>query len=168
MSATGIEMLAGIDGVEEIVKALSKFTPTLQKKIIRKTARRAAKIVRDRAKDYVPVDSGDLEDSLKVRALKRSGRSRNKIGAQVASGNSTSLFSGDTYYGGFIEYGAPRHRTFGGGLSPLSPDPFLRPALYDSSERVRHLFRTDLKSLVNETTAGLSAGSIDQKGKRIK
>jgi len=149
--------------VQEAQAAIRAFHPILQKKLMRRAARKAAKVVHRRAIDYAPVDTGDLEESIKVRSIKRS---KYKVGASVVIGD--GFYQGKQFYGAFIEFGAPGHMTFGKGESPLEPDPFLRPAADDSEDEVRQVYTQTLRQIINETKVKQSQGLIDDKGKRVK
>lgn len=76
-------------------------------KLTRQGTRKAAKVVLPRARREIrreAWDTGDWEQSVKVRAKKRS---RKSMGHLILSG----LFQGETFYGGFQEWGwKPRNR----------------------------------------------------------
>lgn len=96
-----IELEVNQAQLKAISRSLRQLEPKLQKKIIREEARRAAKAhLLPQAKSAVPVDSGTYRKSIKVRAIKRS---RKAVGVQVSAG--VKGFTGDAFYGGFLEYG---------------------------------------------------------------
>ncbi len=90
-------------------KALIKKLLALPKKVavpaIRKGTRAGAKVILPTARNNAPRLSGKLRKSIKVRAIKRS---RQFIGARVTTSASGNLFTGETYYGGFHEYGTAK------------------------------------------------------------
>lgn len=140
-----------VTGDEELDKLLAGLTPKLQKKLSRQATRKAAKdIVLPEAKARVPVDSGDLEDSLRVQAIKRS---RSKIGHMVTTKD--GFYKGDQFYGGFQEFGT-KERQHKSGKSTGSIQPhsqaFLRPAVYDNEDRIKELYVSDLRELINEAS----------------
>lgn len=161
--AKDVEVSITLGGIKQLQATLKQFHPTLQKKLERRATRKAAKVVHRRALDYAPVDTGDLEESIKVRSIKRS---KYKVGASVVTGD--GFYQGKQFYGAFIEFGAPGHMTFGKGESPLEPDPFLRPAADDSEDEVRQVYTQTLRQIINETKVKQSQGLIDDKGKRVK
>lgn len=124
-----------ITGVKEIDDKLHKFEGKVQKKALRKATRAAAKFVRDDAKALAPHDTGQLEASIKVKAIKRQ---RGKIGHAVMTGE--GLFKGETFYGGFVELGTQRMRA----------DPYLRPALYGNEKETLARFRVEMKKAIDE------------------
>jgi len=124
-----------ITGVKELDLKLAGMPARLQKKLSRQATRKAAKdIVLPDAKRNVPHDTGDLERSLTVRAIKRS---RSRVGHSVETKD--GFFKGNQFYGGFIEFGWD---------DKPEGDPFLRPALYGNENRIRKLFHNALRSFI--------------------
>lgn len=141
-----------VTGDEALDKLLATLTPKLQKKLSRQATRKSAKdIVLPEARNRVPVDTGDLDDSLTVRAVKRS---RNKIGHMVATKD--GFFKGDQFYGGMIEFGT-KERAHKSGKSVGSIQPhkfaFLRPAIYDNEARIKSMYVSDVRELIAEAAA---------------
>lgn len=118
-------------GVPELHRALKDFDVSVHKKVIRYAVRQAAKPVLDAARRLVPVRTGALKRSLRIRALRRQ-RKRTSIGVQVVTGR--DFFKGDTYYGGMVEFGT-RH---------MAPRPFLRPARDQAKDQAIAAFRSAL------------------------
>lgn len=138
-----------ITGDKELDRKLAKLEPKLQKKLSRQATRKAAKdIVLPAAQAAVPANTGELEDSLKVRAVTRS---RNRIGHMVVAGD--GFFVGDQFYGGFIEFGTKTRATRAGhsrGRVMPGQHAFLRPAVYDNEVRVRKLFQDTLREFIRQ------------------
>lgn len=127
-----------VTGDKELDRRLRSLPPKVLKKLARRAVRPAAKEVLARAIDEVPVDTGDLEDSLKVRALKRSRKNKDKVGSRVVTGE--GFFKGDQYYGGFVEF----------GTSKMAARPFLRPAAISAEPAVKRVFTSAMKRIVKE------------------
>lgn len=108
----------------ELDAQLTALPKSLANKGARKATRAAAKVVLEDAKRLVPIDTGELERSLKVRARKRSRRNKGTVGHAVVTGE--DLFRGDQFYGGFVELGT-QHR---------EADPYLRPALWGNQAKI--------------------------------
>lgn len=125
-------------GAPELKAQLAALEGRIAKKLTRQAMRKAQKIVLADAKRRVPVDTGALKKSLKVRALRRS---RSRFGVEIRTGE--GLFVGKTFYDGFIELGTKRMRA----------KPFLRPALYDNESRVRAEFARSLRDLIREQSS---------------
>lgn len=120
--------LTGFDALDrELRKLAAEAGPKSINDELRKAIRDALKeIVLPQVKDLIPVDSGELEDAIRVRAVKRS---RSALGYWV--GFPEPLFQGDTFYGGFIEFGF----TGRGGVK-VEADSYLRAALYPNTDVV--------------------------------
>jgi len=143
-----------ITGDVELAKALAEFEPKVQKALTRKATRAAAKLVLESAKARVPVLTGELESSLKVRAMKkRKGQRRGKkFGHSVVTGE--GFFVGDQFYGGFLELGTKERYLKKSGKSvgriPAGEHDFLRPALYDNKVAIRAIFNRVMRQVVSE------------------
>lgn len=72
------------------------------KAALRKATREGAKVVKPVARSLAPVATGALKNSLKVKAFKRS---RKWIGAKLTTNDKDNLFTGEQFYGAFLEYG---------------------------------------------------------------
>lgn len=130
-----------ITGERELDLKLMLMPFRLQKKLARDACKVACKdIVLPDAKQGVPVESGALEESLVVRAVKRS---RSKKGSQVGYSVQTKdgFFQGDEFYGGFQEFGWD---------DKPEGDPFLRPALWGNTNKVRALFVAVMRFFIRE------------------
>lgn len=140
-----------VNGDADIIQAFDRMPDKMRKKAMRKVTRAVAKEeVLPIAIERVPEDTGALRRSLTVRSgkLKR-GTKRTRVAASVTSRNG-GLFQGETYYGGFQEFGwITRSGLFNPGFS------FLRAAIY--SERAAKLrsfrkhARVEVQKIVDET-----------------
>lgn len=133
-----------VTGVKELDAILASLPGKLQRKLSADACKVACKdIILPDAKQLVPVDSGDLEASLVVRAVKRS---RSKKGTQVGYAVQTKegFYKGDQFYGAFQEFGWD---------DKPEGDPFLRPALWSNVSRIRTLFVQALRLFVGQQRA---------------
>lgn len=101
-----------VSGLKELDAALKELPNNVAKKHLRTALRAGAKIVQAEAKRLAPVETGALKKSIKVRARKRSRRGG--VGIIVTTGNKDSLFKGDQFYGGAIEWGWKKVPSFKG------------------------------------------------------
>lgn len=158
----GVELIVGISGVMETIKSLKGFHPTLQKKLVRKAIRKAAKPVLEAAKARAAVDSGAMEESLKLRAAKRSRKS-GVVGMSVLTGTRAELgIAPDDryYYPSVVEYGSAKRN--------IPMQPFLRTAKDDAGSEVYRVYRNALMTLIDETASQLYHGKINEKGVKVK
>jgi len=126
-----------IHGLQELDKKLRELEPKLARKVTRKALRDAAKMTAAKAKELVPVDEGDLRDSIRVR----SGKSRKgTVSVIVTTSASDNLFTGESYYGAFLEF----------GTSTIEARPYLRPALEQTAQAATALIRDRLAAGIEE------------------
>lgn len=140
-----------VTGDKVLDRVLRNLPVAAQKKLSRKATRKAAKeIVLPEAKNRVAVDTGELEESLAVRAIRRS---RTRFGHQV--GTKEGHYKGDQFYGAFIEFGTKeRQHKSGkrvGRIDPAKNFAYLRPAVYDNRARITAMYVAAMKELINET-----------------
>lgn len=165
MALKPVEMLIGVEGLKETEAALKKFTPQLQKKILKKVVRKAARPVLEAARARAPVDTGALEETLSIRSSQfgRGWFAKNNVGAKVVTAKRERLNIDEDdkgYYPAVMEFGRKD------GTIPAQP--YLRPALDDASEDVRYIYRNELSRLIDETVSQLYHGKIDERGRKVK
>ncbi len=127
-----------IDGAKELEKKLLSFEPKLARRIVRQTLRAAAKPILAAAKANVPVLTGALKESLKLRVMKKA---KHRYGILVATAK--GWFKGDTYYGAFVEF----------GTSKMAAKPFIRPAFDSEKENAERIIIDDLKQGIEQIGA---------------
>lgn len=128
-----------VSGLSELDRLLKELPAKIEGNIMRGAVRAGAKVMEARAKELVPVDDGDLRDSIKVRAKSKRGQ----VSATVRAGGKKA------FYAHMVEFGTARHfikpkkrkSLFFAGIARevvdhpgTSPKPFMRPAL-DNSQR---------------------------------
>lgn len=132
-------------GVDELVEKLKMLRGPAMKKVYRQAMREAARPVLSTAKQIVRIDSGRLQKSLKIRALRRS---RKLIGVQITPGSRGELgIPGKSkgFYPTHIELGFKRK----GGKTKFPGNRYLRDALL--------LEKTDAMRIINaRITAGIN------------
>lgn len=122
-----------VKGLAELNKFLQELPAKVERNVLRGGLRAGAMVVRDAAKEQVPVDSGKLRDGLKVTTGAKGGR-------VVASVKATGAHA---YIAPWLEYGTKAHRITAKGKGlvigdvvvrfadhpGINPRPFMRPAL---------------------------------------
>jgi HK97 gp10 family phage protein len=114
-----------VRGVEELRRDLNRLSVAVGDRLINNAARAGARVVVRAAKVKAPVETGELQKSLRVRRRTADERKRGEVVAYAG----TSLF-----YARFYELGTSRQ--------PARP--FLRPAADESHAEI---FRTIQESL---------------------
>lgn len=119
-----------ISGAEQITKALLEMEKKVARKTVRVAGKKGAEIIKAAAIEEAPVDSGDLIASIKIKTRIRKGVFTANV--QVGEG----AFKGDTFYAGFIQYGAPGRN--------LEPNPFMDRAFDRKKEEAARVMEKEL------------------------
>lgn len=144
-----------LTGHKHLDKVFQTLPVRVQKKVLRKPLRDAAKIIHAQAKANAPVRTGLLRSSLKVRAGKRSRRFKNEVRIVVVTEG--GFFKGKAFYGGFVELGFRRgHRRLGKVRRKVPGQHFIKRAYDQTEQRARRV-----------AISGIAAGII-QEAKLLK
>lgn len=148
----GDPIVMEVAGDKELRRALGRLSNVERRSAFRRPLRDAMKQIQAAALSRVPRRTGKLAKSLKVRAGRKSrtgpsiiliGQGANAKKPPKGKGKRRSRatravqFTGDTFYGGFVEYGTKRQ----------PPQPFIRPAF---DERIGQTERTIRDGLMAE------------------
>lgn len=136
VATSGFGYKIDILGGEEMAKNIASLDKALAKKVVRVALRRAAKVSLKRAKELVPVDTGALRDSLRIKV----GRIRNDEIKEAKVYLTAGRKSGDRkagYYAFQVEYGTKHAKA----------RPYLRPAV----EQTREQFAKDIQEEIVES-----------------
>ena len=107
-----------LTGTRELEKALADLGRATGRNTARRALKKSAQIVADEAQILVPVDQGELMDSIKVSPKAKRNR--------TAKGE-VEMFVGPTvYYGHFVEFGTVKQ----------SAQPYMRPAWESNKGKV--------------------------------
>jgi HK97 gp10 family phage protein len=138
-------------GVIQIERKLSGLGEGMRKKALRPATRQVAHFTRNVAMDLAPHDTGQLEQAIKVRAAKRSRAAAKKHQVATNAITNENMFTGDEFYGGFMEFGTEGRVTSSGanrGKIEENRFSFLRPALWFFPEKKRQIFIAALKQWI--------------------
>lgn len=125
-----------VKGGRELERKLIGLERKAARKVVRQALRVGAKIVHAAAKQEVPVRTGRLRKSLKVRRAKKNRRGSYAI--TVTTGQAESMFTGEAYYGAFVHFG---HRK---GKRQVSPNAFIQRAYERTEGRARDVVLRDM------------------------
>lgn len=92
-----------IPDAEKFRDRLAHFDTKISKQIITRALRAGAKIIQAEAKQRVPVDTGALRKSIRVRTGKV--RQKGEVKILVTTSGTDNAFGGNQFYGGFVEFG---------------------------------------------------------------
>lgn len=88
-----------INGAKELAQALALLPANIERNIMRGALRAGAKVIEADAKANVPVQDGDLKQSLRVSTNRKKG----EVSASVKAGNKKA------WYYHFVEFGTQPH-----------------------------------------------------------
>lgn len=143
-----------VSGLKELDKALSELPKATAKSVLRRIAIRSLAPVIATAKTLVPVDDGDLRDSLKVttKLSKRQQRIQRKA---VAEGKAfVEMFAGAAAlpHAHLVEFGTEK----------MAAQPFLRPAWDQNKAGVLEFIATELGDEITK-----AAGRVAKRKARL-
>lgn len=137
-----------IDGLKELDEALAQLPRATGKGVLRRTGIRALAPVIARARELVPVDKGDLKESLKI-TTKLSKRQQRENAKAVAQGKATvQLYAGAA--------ALPHAHLVEFGTAQMTPQPFMRPAWDENKDKVLELIKSELADEITKAAARLS------------
>lgn len=144
-----VECRVDLDGLEDKLKELG---PKLARKALRKAVKSAAEYWASEMKSRVPVDTGNLRESIGIKV--QTGTDAGHGFAKVSVGpmfNTADLVKGEEkgdssrnpgVYGMFVEF----------GTKDAHPEPYMRPTFDATADQVVNQFinvlRDDLESIV--------------------
>lgn len=149
-----------VKGLAELHKVLQSLPEELEKKVLRNALRAGANEFKKAAKAQVPVKSGALRKSIRVKTSARKGRWRLK--ATVVAGNA------EAYYAHMVEFGTAAHMIKPAKAKSLfflgqareavehpgaQAQPFMRPAFDSGSEAAINAFADSVRKRLGKEGA---------------
>lgn len=131
-----------ISGLEAIQRKFEALPKKVQRKVMREGVTQAAKIVRAQARADVPVATGDLRKSIKVRGLQAA---KGAAFLNKTKGGSRSVKIGKT-----VVAEAPHAHLVEKGTKRMRAQPFLLPALQANEQRTVDLVGDSVRNAVKE------------------
>lgn len=130
-----------LEGARQLHDALGEFTKATERSILTRVAKKALEPVQERAKQLVPVDEGNLRDSIVISTQiggrgKKAERKRPKNGVRV-------------YVGSISRNAVPRE--FGSVRSAAQP--YMRPAWDSEAGNVLGEVEIGLKEQIDKAAA---------------
>jgi len=137
-----------LEGLKELETALSELPKSTSKAVLRRIGIRAIAPVISTAKELVPVDEGQLRDSLRVttRLSKRQRRLNRKRAADEKAG--VELFAGAA--------ALPHAHLVEFGTAKTPPRPFLRPAWDQNKSAVLKTIQEELGDEIEKAAKRLA------------
>jgi len=114
-------------GLDQTLKALRQFPQNIQKNVMVGAIRAGCKPIVQEAKNLVPVKSGFLKKSIKIRKRRTARETPYKLHFTVSAGNYVKGFGAKASHAHLVEFGFVQADSKGGKHVPAHP--FMRPAL---------------------------------------
>lgn len=112
-----------LQGLDEIFKEFKKMEEKAHRKILLKAVRKAARILRKRAKENAPVDTGTLKKSIAIKTLKKI---ENHLASVIVGARHGINEKDDGWYAHILEFGSVK----------MPAQPFLEPAFYQTEKQM--------------------------------
>lgn len=139
--ATSVAINLHVQGLDKLLDKLNaEKGGTAAKAALRSGLRAGANLMLKAAKARAPVDTGLLQKSLKVIAMKRSRKAKGRIGLIIGTNSKNNLFVGKTFYAGMQEY----------GTSKMPARPFMRPAFDATKDAAIEVIKTKVATEVEK------------------
>lgn len=137
----------GLEGMDDLTRKLERLAAAATKETLSRLGVRNMLPVEARAKDYCPVETGNLRGKITTLAVETDD------GVEIRTGTNVD-------YGPFVEYGTGQRGAAAGvdhpddyiyGPKPgMAPRPFLRPAWDEHREAVLEGLVEDLEKVVED------------------
>lgn len=138
-----------IDGLENLDRKLAKLAKALPETVQKAALAEGGEIIASEARLLVPVDSGNLRDSITVSDERLGGAFKMDSGlgsrsVQVFIGPRTRGGRPDGFYGHMVEFGTVK----------MAAQPFMRPAFDSTEGQVRSRIASELQMQVSKAIKG--------------
>jgi HK97 gp10 family phage protein len=147
-----------IKGLDELRRKLKDMGQALAGQVMTDILKAAADPVLNDAIAKCPTDTGTLRSSIKLNISPPA-----KTGAKVAVVAGEGFFLGETFYGGFVEYGhftgkrkgrkgvdadKYRNKQIAAGRKWVAAKPFMRPAADENKDRVLNIIQQEVTAAI--------------------
>lgn len=141
-----------LEGFNELEAALVNDLPrATAKSVLRRTAINAMKPIEERAKQLVPVDDGQLRDSIQTRPV-RAKRQRGSV--RYAASEGVEVHTGPRANKGQPLGGNAAWQEF--GTVKQAAQPYMRPSADFEAEAVIDIVRDELKAQIDKAKARIA------------
>lgn len=152
-------MTAKILGLAKLKKKLDRL-PVLAKAQIRAAMEKSADEIVAMMKNLVPVDSGDLRDSIGWTWGKAPKGSLAIAQAKDPGGLTLTIYAGDkdAYYARFVEFGTVAHANGGKFAGTRNPGAKAQPFFYPAYRANRKRAKSRITRAINKAAKAVAAG----------
>lgn len=135
-----------ISGLTELYKKFDELPIKIEKKVARSAMRKAAKPIVYEAKSKVPVKTGELKASIKIKGAKTGFQKRQQRAGLLFLNIKASVLK--KYKNGMRHVDVASKIEY--GTSKTAPQPFMRPAFDMYKGEVLNIFVDELKNNLEE------------------
>ena len=144
-----------LTGFTELAKALRELGPRVGRKHLRAATSKGAAVIRKKARELAPVDTGEMRKDIQQKREKTSSDNIASYSVYTRSGKRSRL-SGkarnvdkDSFYWKFQEFGTAK----------MPAQPFMRPAFESEKEKAIDELGTELDKRIQKEAADMARGS---------
>jgi len=144
-----------LTGFAEMAKKLREFGPKVGRKHLRAATSKGAAVIRKKARELAPVDTGEMRKDIQQKREKTSGDNIASYSVYTRSGKKSRM-SGkarnvdkDSFYWKFQEFGTAK----------MPAQPFMRPAFESEKENAVDVLGAELDKRIQKEAADLARGS---------
>lgn len=148
-------MKVRVEGLRELSDRLEKLDKKVAGQVVRKAAITGARLIRDEAKNRVPVDTGVLKQNIVIKRFRTRGKGNVRYGIGLVSSKAVysntktnrkkgrvgkSYYQDKAFYGHMVEFGTRK----------MKARPFLRPAFESQKEKAVDVVKNTLKQEIDK------------------
>lgn len=144
-----------LTGFAEMAKKLREFGPKVGRKHLRAATSKGAAVIRKKARELAPVDTGEMRKDIQQKRVKTEGDHIASFSVYTRSGKRSRL-SGkarnvdkDSFYWKFQEFGTAK----------MPAQPFMRPAFESEKENAVDEIGAELGKRIQKEAADAAGGS---------
>ena len=143
-----------LTGFKELAKALKELGPRVGRKHLRGSTSKGAAVIRKKARELAPVDTGEMRKDIQIKREKTSGDNVASYSVYTRSGKRSRLagkarnVDKDSFYWKFLEFGTAK----------MAARPFMRPAFEAEKESAVDAIGAELDKRIQKEAADLARG----------
>lgn len=123
--------MSGISGVNELIRKLNRIEARIKCEILEKAVKKGASVIQERAKELVPVDTGELRNSIRTKV-------------ETDGDTVKGIIYTNKSYAAYVEL----------GTSKQNPQPYMYPALSERENEAHNVIKDTIKSEIDKIARG--------------
>ena len=141
-----------VEGFKEMAKKLRELGPRVARKHLRGATAKAATLIRKKARELAPVDTGEMRKDIQIKREKTSGDHVASYSVFTRGGKRSRLagrarnVDKDSFYWKFVEFGTAK----------MPAQPFMRPAFEAEKENAVDALGAELDKRIQKEAADMA------------